>query len=139
MQIISHRGNVNGPSKELENNPLHILNLLKQKILVEIDVRVTSEGSIMLGHDEPQYIVNQDFLLQAGLWCHAKNLAALEYLLDIKANCFWHETDDFTLTSSGLIWTYPDKAVTPSSIIVDISPDWRSKNYNCYGVCVDYL
>jgi hypothetical protein len=35
--------------------------------------------------------------------------------------------------------TYPNKTTCNSSIIVDTSKDWKNKNYNCYGVCVDYL
>jgi hypothetical protein len=54
-------------------------------------------------------------------------------------NYFWHQEDDFTLTSSGYIWTFPNKQVTNESIIVDFSQNWKDKNYSCYGVCVDYL
>ena len=28
---------------------------------------------------------------------------------DKSLNYFWHQTDDFTLTSHGYIWTYPGK------------------------------
>jgi hypothetical protein len=139
MNIISHRGNVNGINKFLENNPTHIKDLLKSNIQVEIDVWL-KDGVILLGHDEPQYTVNYEFLKQNYLWCHAKNIDALYYMLEqnIK-NCFWHQEDDFTLTSSGFIWTYPDKLITNKSIIVDLSENWKFKNYNCLGVCVDFL
>ena len=139
MNIISHRGNINGQNKDLENNPQHIQNLLNSKIQVEIDVWFKN-GILFLGHDVPQYLINRDFLKQSRLWCHAKNLDALFYLLQNKIeNFFWHEEDDFTLTSSGYIWTYPNKNLTSSSIIVDLDKNWRSKNYDCFGVCVDFL
>lgn len=139
MLIISHRGNIYGINKLFENNPEHVNNLLKNNIQVEVDVWV-KDGVILLGHDEPQYITSHEFLKQNGLWCHAKNLNAFYYMLEqnIK-NCFWHQEDDFALTSSGFIWTYPDKLVTNKSIIVDLSENWKSKNYNCFGVCVDFL
>lgn len=139
MLTISHRGNVNGADQHLENNPEHIKNLLKSDIQVEIDVWF-KDTLIMLGHDNPQYIVNNNFLKQNGLWCHAKNLEALHFMLkkNIK-HCFWHQVDDFTITSSKYIWTYPDKNITNRSIIVDTSKEWKSKNYNCWAVCVDYI
>ena len=40
-------------------------------------------------------------------WCHAKNLDALNRLLKIGVNCFWHENDKYTLTSNRIIWTFP--------------------------------
>lgn len=139
MLIISHRGNINGQNKSLENNPQHIQNLLNSKIQVEIDVWFKNQN-LLLGHDNPQYIVNLDFIKRQGLWCHAKNLDALFFMLKNKIeNFFWHEEDDFTLTSSGYIWTYPNKNLTSSSIIVDLDKNWRSKNYDCFGVCVDFL
>lgn len=139
MLIISHRGNVSGIDETLENNPEHIKTLLQDKINVEIDVWII-DNILFLGHDKPQYIINHEFLKQNGLWCHAKNLDALYYMLknNIK-NYFWHQEDYFTLTSSGYIWTFPNKQVTNESIIVDFSQNWKDKNYSCYGVCVDYL
>jgi hypothetical protein len=137
MILISHRGNVNGTNPELENSPSHI-SLVSNKWNVEIDVWVNKNG-IFLGHDSPQYEVDLNFLQIKNLWCHAKNLEAFELMLKNKINCFWHQTDDFTLTSSGFIWTFPNKNVTSKSIIVDIKKNWIEKNYNCYGVCTDYI
>ena len=54
-------------------------------------------------------------------------------------NYFWHQEDYFTLTSSKYIWTYPTNLVTDKSIIVDLSKNWKNKNYDCFGVCVDFL
>jgi hypothetical protein len=139
MLIISHRGNIDGVNKFFENNPVHIFNLLKNNIQVEIDVWF-KDGNILLGHDEPQHIIDYEFLKQDGLWCHAKNLNALYYMIqnNIK-NYFWHQEDYFTLTSSKYIWTYPTNLVTDKSIIVDLSKNWKNKNYDCFGVCVDFL
>ena len=138
MIVISHRGNLTGSDVSIENNPAHINNLLKSNIPVEVDVWFINE-MFYLGHDKPEYVIDLDFLKHNLLWCHAKNLNALEKLLNEKIVCFWHQNDDFTLTSNNYIWTFPDKTIKKSSIIVDITPAWRTKNYDCYGVCVDYL
>ena len=139
MKIISHRGNTSGPNKEYENHPNVISSLLKKNIDCEIDVWFI-ENKFYLGHDFPQYEVEESYILQKGLWCHAKNLEAL-YEMNKKNDIhfFWHENDDYALTSKNIIWTYPDKKTTNKSIIVDLNKNWRNKNYNCLGVCVDWI
>ena len=137
MKIISHRGNLNG-SYIYENVPHHIQKCLSDGIDGEIDVWKI-QGAFYLGHDSPEHEVDLFFLTQKGLWCHAKNLEALRDMLNQNINCFWHQNDDFTLTSSGYIWTYPNKRVLDNSIIVDNDPNWKGKNYQCYGVCSDYI
>jgi hypothetical protein len=138
MLIISHRGNLNGPNPDTENDPEHIQKVLK-KYNCEIDVWF-NKGKFFLGHDYPQYEVETKFLLQDGLFCHAKNLNALEEMLEYKVkSCFYHENDNHTLTSDNLIWTYPGRNTGKKSIIVDTSKDWKLKEYKCFGVCVDYV
>ena len=57
---------------------------------------------------------------------------------------FWHQEDDFTLTSKNYIWTYPGKPYTPKSIIVMPEDNLKLfdfnqiKEYDVYGVCTDY-
>ena len=138
MKVISHRGNLFGPNSETENNPDHIQDVLK-KHDVEVDVWLSSNNEIFLGHNYPQYIISPNFLQHKGLWCHAKNLNALYYLMNANIKCFFHNVDDYTLTSNGYIWTYPGYEVTDKSIIVDLNEGWQNTNYNCYGVCVDYI
>jgi hypothetical protein len=138
MILISHRGNINGPQLDLENLPSHIQILLNNQINVEIDVWY-HQNNFYLGHDKPVYKIDCHFLLQKNLWCHAKNLNAFEKLIELKTICFWHNVDDYTLTTNNFIWTYPNKPVSYKSIIVDTSINWKDKGYNCSGVCVDYL
>lgn len=142
MKLIAHRGLVNGPDKNLENHPDQIKEALKQGYDCEIDVRYVN-GAWLLGHDTPDYTIPYSFLEQQGLWIHAKNLDAL-YILgaDLKLNFFWHQNDDYTLTSQGYIWTYPNKTLTPNS--VSVMPEWDHSDlstYNpvCYGICSDYV
>lgn len=136
MKIISHRGNLNGKSN-YENNPKQIQAVLKMGLDCEIDLWLY-EGYFFLGHDEPTHKIKRSFLQQKGLWIHCKNLAALENVPS-KTNYFWHENDDFTLTSKNFIWTFPGKNVGKNSVIVDNNPNWQINKYNCYGVCSDFV
>lgn len=104
MIIISHRGNLNGPNVELENDPSQTLKALSLGFDVEVDVRCCS-GRLFLGHDRSQYEVDEWFLKNPKLWCHAKDLEALKCLLAIDAHCFYHTDEDFVLTSRKKIWT----------------------------------
>lgn len=142
MKYIAHRGNINGPS-ELENHPKHILAALMAGYDVEVDVWLV-DGEWMLGHDEPTYQTNKMFLRLKGLWCHAKNFEALDGLRSIGVeNFFWHQKDDFTLTSSGYVWTYPGQPVNFRSIIVmpELCRDKFEidKSIYTYGICSDYV
>ncbi len=140
MKIIAHRGLVNGPDKNLENKPKEILDALKQGYDCEIDLWYTN-SELWLGHDHPEYFITSAFLENSGLWIHAKNLAALRWLTDSDLNYFWHQEDDFTLTSKKFIWTYPGKPLTMKSI--SVMPEWnnpelKNLDFKCYGICSDY-
>lgn len=142
MILIAHRGLYLGPNKDLENHPDQIWHALTQGYDCEIDLRVI-DGKFWLGHDEAQYEVDETFLTQAGLWIHAKNLAALEWLTTTDLTYFWHQNDDCTITSNGYIWTYPEKELTSRSI--RLMPEWRNpgldgiENTNCFAICSDYV
>jgi hypothetical protein len=139
MIFIAHRGNITGPQKDKENHPDYVQEALNLGYDVEIDV--WCDNKIYLGHDEPQYEINFSFLMNnfRKLWIHCKNLEALDVLSEFKVlNYFWHESDDFTLTSKNFIWTYPGKQVTNKSVVVLDD----ARNYAgpiCFGVCSDFL
>ena len=134
--LISHRGNTSGQDPSFENNPLYVKEALKLGFDCEIDVWYHSD-EYWLGHDELIYDVSKNFLQNNKLWCHAKDLGALDMMLQHDIHCFWHQTDDMTLTSKGHIWTYPSKPVCQRSVIVDLNA--VHVDYNCYGVCSDYI
>ena len=138
MLKIAHRGNINGRT-DLENKPEYILNALSKGYDVEIDIWFTD--SLYLGHDEPQYKIEYEFLLQSGLWIHCKNIKALNYLKDNNnaKNYFYHNVDDVTLTSKGLFWTYPGKELTKYSIAVMPEIEYFFNLEICLGVCSDYI
>ena len=133
MKIISHRGNLVGINKKLENNPNHILNVLA-KFDVEVDVWFI-DNKWFLGHDIPQYEVLFDFF-KNNMWLHCKNLQACQQLSKTNLNWFWHENDKITLTSKGYIWAYP-KIYVDNGITVEF--DYLSSlPNNILGVCTDY-
>ena len=147
MKLISHRGNINGRLENLENEPTYIDIAINMGYDVEVDVWVLPEHKnlIFLGHDKAQYSVTMDFFKKRidKLWIHCKNIGAL-YLFNNSEhnfNYFWHQEDDFTLSSYGLIWTFPGKKLTINSICVmpelcDISKDMLPE---CFGVCSNFI
>lgn len=141
MKIISHRGNIHGPEPETENMPSAIDHAIVEGYDVEVDVW-WAYGKLFLGHDEPQYSIDYSFLLERKekLWVHAKNRAALNFLVeqDEQVNYFWHQEDEYTLTSSGKVWAYPGALGGPN--VVTVMPEIR-KPYDLsdyYGICTDY-
>jgi hypothetical protein len=137
MILISHRGNINGKNKERENEPLYIIEATEKGYDVEIDVW-WKEDRFYLGHDEPYYKVNINFLQNRKFWCHAKNIEALYRLQEMNAHCFWHQRDAVTLTTEGYLWTYPLEELTPNSICV--MPELQAIEVKgCAGVCSDYI
>jgi hypothetical protein len=149
MKLIAHRGNINGPNKELENSPNQILNTLSLGYDCEIDVHLIN-NNLYLGHDEPQYSIDINFLLENKdkLWIHCKNMEALVFLNEYKElNIFWHENDKYTLTSKNYIWSYI--GVETNSKIVCVMPELIGKNYenivmkkikenSLFYLCTDY-
>ena len=137
MKIISHRGNLKGPDPLKENSVTAIINALNLNFDVEIDVWY-KKNSWYLGHDKPIHKIDERFLESKKLWCHAKNLEALDLMLkNKKIHSFWHQNDDFTITSRGYIWTYPDKNTTHNSVIVLKNKKDRLPK-KCFGICTDF-
>lgn len=141
--LIAHRGNIYGPNPERENKPDYIDEAIKKGVDVEIDIWYINK-SLYLGHDIPETPINLDFLTERRnkLWCHAKNLDALVFLLKHNLHTFSHDIDDYILTSKGIIWAFPGKKITPDTICV--MPE-RTQNYsendikNAKGICSDYI
>ena len=137
MTYISHRGNLNGPEINLENNPSQIKTALSRGFDCEIDVWFIN-NHFLLGHDGPSHAVKEAFLENKKLWCHAKNLAALEKMSANKLiHCFWHDQDRYTLTSRGYIWTATSQPIEKKSVIVRLEPP-APIGSKSYGICTDY-
>lgn len=143
--FIAHRGNLNGSCPNDENRPLYIEHALSLGYDVEIDIWY-KEGEYYLGHDAPTHLVSVKFLVYYGnnLWLHVKNEETLNHIRQSSGlNYFWHNNDEFTLTSKGFVWSFPSKKIYPNYInlmpeINNISAsDFRFKNV-C-GICSDYI
>lgn len=150
LRIIAHRGNMAGTSED-ENSPRAVDRAIAKGYDVEIDVRVNYCGTFSLGHDRGVYTVAADWLLSRStyLWCHAKNPEALYALTEMGMRCFGHDVDRVVLTSSGHLWTYPNRktVLTPSSILVMPenmeTPSGTGLHLAhlvpyAFGVCTDY-
>lgn len=139
MKLISHRGNLTGPIKEKENHPEYIISAINSGFDCEIDVWYI-DNQFYLGHDSPEYKIKIDFLMNNKLWCHAKNLLAFHNMLNHQnIHCFWHQTDDFTLTSNGYIWTYPNKELCEKSICITHNFNINDNIKKCFGICSDII
>ena len=138
MIYISHRGNLTGKQPERENTIEYIDEALAKGYHCEIDLWFI-DREFYLGHDEPQYLVEQwSFLHNERLWCHAKNYDALQALLNMDIHCFWHQEDDYTVTSKGWIWAYPNKPGNKRTIAV--MPEIDDMDVTAFdGICSDYI
>jgi len=147
MILIAHRGLVDGPNKQIENNPKIINQALAAGFDAEIDLQFV-DGKLYLGHDEPTYEITIDFLNQKGLWIHAKTVEALRFLSSVmpSTNYFFHEEDPMVITSHGWIWVHPKHfennlsdmrtiAVVPEYVI----PVDQIKDLCVSGICSDYV
>jgi len=141
MIFIAHRGNVDGPEPELENNPEHIVEALNRGFDVEIDVWYHEDGW-WLGHDKPQHEVAYSFLKKEDrLWIHCKDYKTLSKMMELRPhaiNFFYHTNEDYVLTSQGFIWAYPDKPGGNNTICV--MPEWNNSSVDEFcGICSDYI
>jgi hypothetical protein len=132
-----------------ENSSKQIDYVLSLGFECEIDVWLIN-GQIVLGHDSPEEVVTLDWLTRRSshLWVHCKNLESLDFFASStsKLNFFWHQSDDYTLTSRGYIWTYPGKQLSPLSVLVlpEINLDTGHESLHfsdrkCLGICSDYV
>ena len=139
MILISHRGNIDGKIVERENHPDYIDEAIALGYDVEIDLWFI-DGRVYLGHDEPQYEVDDSWLGERTdkLWVHCKNVESLYWIRSTILHYFWHEEDTVTLTSKNHIWAYPGKQPIRGSIAV--MPERDNDNVLlCAGICSDYI
>jgi len=147
MKIIAHRANLTGPAEGSENEPSMIDKCIQMGFDVEVDIRFhQDEQEFLLGHDQGEYVVSLDWLLdrKSSLWIHCKDSGSILQLSE-KAqdlNFFWHNDDKYTMTNKGFIWSYPGNPVNGIGVIV--MPEWTWDNLEkqqipaCYGICTDY-
>lgn len=155
FKLIAHRGLIEGPSKELENNLNNILTNIKlfPFLINEIDIWIDSEN-IYLGHDNKDNVINPEILFDnyKNLIIHFKGIIlntneSLKIFNQITEKChyFVHQEDDFSITNKGWVWTHPRKGFVKNTICVlpekftSIDEALKHKLFsNLLGVCTDY-
>lgn len=138
LHFIAHRGNILGPSAK-ENQPDYLLEAAEH-FDVEVDIWY-HQNQWWTGHDQPEYPVSLEFLQHPRFWLHCKSIATLQKITQEypKGHYFFHQTDNATLTSRGLIWTYPGQEVGLHSVAVALTPDEVKRvSKKCQIVCSDY-
>jgi hypothetical protein len=142
MKIISHRGNIDGPDPLTENTEKQIDRAIWWGYDVEIDIWVLPNDAIYLGHDKPEHLVELEFLLQRKnkLWIHCKNKPAISEFSKIGKilglHWFVHDKDVATLTSNGVIWSYPGERVREG---IYVMPEMFNDSLEgAIGICTDY-
>lgn len=151
MYFISHRGNLDGPNKELENSPAYIEKAISLGFDCEIDIWCVADR-LWLGHDRAEQEIEYNFLYPKmdKLWIHCKNIEAMLFFIDKNKsgssfNFFWHENDKYTLTSLGYVWAYPSRVVYENAI--NVLPEIKRPGEIQYlsneraklGFCSDYI
>jgi len=144
MILISHRGNIDGPRLNLENTPDYIRSAIGAGYLVEVDLWITEDGGMYLGHDSAEHKININFLTEVAgdVYIHAKNYEAFRWLCTHNVfKFFWHIKEEFTLTSDGKAWCYPSEKAIPFGInLLPEMNDLKPKDLEgCLGICSDYI
>ena len=139
MIIIAHRGNTNGPMPELENTLKYLQEAMNQGYQIEVDLMDWDGTSFILGHDQAQESVDPNKLKDPRIWCHCKNYHTFHNALLNGLHCFWHQEDDYTLTSKGYIWAYPGKDASGFKTVM-VKPELNNEldTTGVFGICTDY-
>lgn len=144
MKLIAHRGNIFEKNLNKENSPDYIDHAILSGYDVEIDLRAKN-NSVYLGHDDYEYLIDQKFLLDRidKLWVHCKDRLALDIALRNNLNCFWHTSDDYTITKHGFVWAYPGKLDTEYNCVLVLPELFWSLDqiitFKPYGMCSDFV
>ena len=138
MYLISHRGNITGRQPERENAPDYILEAIEAGYYVEVDIWGKLNGELWLGHDGPQYLTDSTFLNNPKIVCHCKNKLAIDNLNGWGIHWFWHKVDDYTITSKGWVWSYPNKPSAGHNCIATL-PALQLDVSEYAGVCSDHI
>lgn len=157
MKIISHRGNLKGIDPFKENDPNHLDYVLNSRptFLIEVDVWGDSRtNSLSMGHDEPVHHVDPIWVAKHRnrLILHCKNREAMEIVSELNGTTnaieyFYHQNDEYTITSKQNIWVHPRAVPAKNSYWVinddifngdrDWLYDWIMKSA-VMGICTDY-
>ena len=55
-------------------------------------------------------------------------------------HCFWHQVDDYTITSKGYIWAYPGKETSGKNTVLLFPERYPKIKFKSYDfICTDYV
>jgi hypothetical protein len=158
MEIISHRGNLDGPDPTRENTIEAITGAMALGYSVEFDVRYC-DGTFYFGHDRSQMPIDLAALSElvqvydGTLYAHCKTVETLQWFTkcpDLQEEFSWcdiipffHDIDECILLKNDLIWVHP--RATENAILIKnaifVQPtliDSGVVQDKIYGVCTDY-
>jgi hypothetical protein len=145
MNIISHRGNINGPLPEKENRPSYIDCAIQLGYEVEVDIRYIN-NEFWLGHDKPQFKVEISWMKirKNDIWYHCKDKLSSIKLLELNDGYkfFCHKSDDYVLTSTGHIWVHDIDSEINDKCIIPLISEYDILNYkdlNPAFICTDFV
>ena len=132
-----------GANQALENSPAYIDAAILAGYDVEIDLRFIA-GGIFLGHDDPVYEVDLDWVLKRKdrLYVHAKTLETVQFLSSLDdVHFFFHDEDDCTLTSRKTVWVHPK--ARPIEGCIFVMPERSNVDMKdmliCSAICTDHV
>ena len=142
MIFYAHRGNTNGPSM-FENEPHYLTQAINQGFMVEVDVWCV-KGDLWFGHEWPEHYVRQEWLQKYAMKCifHCKNIEAVQAMQQAGYHFFWHQEDEYTITSAGYVWVYPSRPFPKSPLYIACEPDATDLPatwLDIHGICSDYV
>lgn len=143
MIYVAHRGNIFGPDPR-ENDPLYLKDVMGLGFYVEVDIWVIYGDKWYTGHDKPMYMIDRAFCVDNKVICHAKNKEALVALRELNLsfldlNYFWHQDDNYAMTSTGIIISHPKSEFLPGSIAMLPERAHFGDLSKAYGICSDYI
>lgn len=147
MILISHRGNIFGADPRYENSPEQIRRAYHSGYYCEVDIRLNTDGKLVLGHDLGTYDYEdiEDYIKER-LYHHCKDVKTYMYFKEKLSNrvYFFHESDEITLVSNGMVWAHPNCEDVENKICLLLAniPSQARNIRKASGFCfdnVDYL
>ena len=142
MIKIAHRGNFAGKNLQRENTVDYIEEAIAAGYDVEVDAWLIG-STWHLGHDFPGEVVPLSFFERPCIWTHAKNLVGYVSLYNNpKAHTFWHNKDEFAITSKGIKWARTHILTYDGVLVLPEYNDYhtsllKSRQIDPLGVCSD--
>lgn len=144
MILISHRGNISGQNGFTENTHEVIKKALSLGYYVEVDVRYDHSRGFYFNHDEmdtPNIRENKYFAHfdTERMIYHAKDLKSLEMLKERGYHYFFHDKEEYTITSQGWIWANIGSKLSSETVCVCPEKGFNGNLMKCFGICSDFI